>query len=119
MIPMSEDKEITLYDLDDVLLIPRPNRRTLGYYEDEIKRLNESLQKRHKEYMEMSDKLKKFRVIRLEKFRAFFMLHCQALNTDIDLLACRDGIASGDCVHHKTCEPRKDLIERLHLESGE
>ena len=115
---MSTDKDLANYD-PEIALIPRPNFEALQYYESEITRLNDELKSRHKEYMAMSAKLDLYRVKRLEKFRAVFVMFCLVLNVDLDLIRCRDTIAEGRCTFSETCKPRKDLIEKLHLDTEE
>jgi hypothetical protein len=115
---IDKKKEIQLYNLEDNL-IPRPNRTTLQFQRDEIERLTKELTQRHKQFAEMSDQLDKHRIRFLEKFRLFFMYHCIVLTRDIDLLTCRDTIAEGRCTFHKSCKPRKSLIEKLHLSDGD
>jgi hypothetical protein len=115
---MSEKKkELQLFNMESDILIPRPNHGMIDYYREEIEKLQAELKDRHKEITEMYEKLNKYRVIHLEKFRAFFMLDCIVFNTTLDLIQCRNKIAEGRCLFSETCQPRKDLIEKLHLDT--
>ena len=113
-----EKKEIKLYEMENIHLIPNLNVGAVQYHKDEIERLTGELFERHKEYMEMSKRLDTHRVKYLEKFRAYFCYHCIALGREVDLLTCRDTIAEARCLMSDVCKPRNSLIEKLHLDDG-
>ena len=116
---MSEKKDIQLWNMEQDLLIPKPNLSRLQYYEDEIERLTSESQAMHKKLTEAYNQLDTYRVKRLETFRKVFLLDCLILRRELDLLQCRDTIAEGRCTFHKRCKERNDLLEKLHLESGD
>ncbi len=114
---MTEKKELTIYTGE--ILIPRPQMERLQYYEDEIARLEKILQEGHTENIKLRDKLDQYRIARLETFLESLTLKCIIFRRDLDIWMCRDKIAGGECGFSDKCIERKDLIEKLHLDTGE
>jgi hypothetical protein len=90
--------------------------KTLQYYEDEVKRLNETIED-YKEIMkDVYDK--RDYTDELRKWKYEHSLECIIITNRyrISPFHCGDMIRKKRCTFHKDCIPRKEFIERIFNE---